>query len=263
MNGDKNAQCARSSSHLENLVYAAIDTLVQQSPELFDIRDETGGTGTGQYRVLDKERYLNGLVSLLQASGLCAERDPDDYNYEQLLVKQDGTFSETFDVLLGTGYIHRIGMYRLTCVPASFPVDRGDAPPVGSGCGPPYPPPISRVNVKLHFPGGDYDLLDSTPIVGPDAAYCAAVGFTDGRSFCAVRPDGSPERVACEGWRMGPAKDTGRPGPTWTRDGNYCTGPASGCENHPDNQYDVRAYASGRYEACGQNGVCGELIVRR
>ncbi len=71
-------------------------------------------------------------------------------------------------------------------------------PPPGT-CGLPLPPALHHFNLKCGTPW-----CDSTPIVGPDVAYCAAVGFTDGRSFCAVRPDCSgpgcefKDRVACE-----------------------------------------------------------------
>ena len=104
-------------------------------------------------------------------------------------------------------------------------------------------------------------MLDSTPLVGPDADYCAKIGFTDGRSICPVRPEGHPEREACELYVTGRAADTGRPGPTWYRGGGFCTGPAAGCENHPDNQYQVLAYLGGTYKACARNGVCGEVVV--
>jgi hypothetical protein len=135
-------------------------------------------------------------------------------------------------------------------------------PPAGSGCGLPHPPEISRVNVKIHLKGGGAWTLDSTPLVGPDRDYCAEIGFTDGRQFCPVRPEGHPEREACETWAVGTAVDTGRAGPTWRRNGSLCTGPPS-CENHPDNQYFVRAIASGTYEACPRSGGCGTLEVSR
>jgi hypothetical protein len=98
--------------------------------------------------------------------------------------------------------------------------------------------------------------------VGPDAAYCKQIGFTDGRSFCPVRPEGHPERGACETWAVGYAEDTGRPGPTWRHNGSLCLG-APICENHPDNQYFVRAIAGGTYEACPRKGGCGTLDVSR
>ena len=51
-----------------------------------------------------------------------------------------------------------------------------------------------------------------TPLVGPDAAYCAALGYTDGRLFCPPRLDGDPKREACEVQVM-------RGDPDWRSDG--------------------------------------------
>jgi hypothetical protein len=144
--------------------------------------------------------------------------------------------------------------------PGSTP-DPGGSSEGASECGSPTPPALSVLNVKVHLRGGDAWVLDSTPLVGPDIAYCAKIGFTDGRSFCAVRPEGNPEREACELYVTGRAADTGRPGPTWYLGGSFCTGRASGCENHPDNQYQLLAYGGGQYKACGRNGVCGEVDV--
>jgi hypothetical protein len=133
-----------------------------------------------------------------------------------------------------------------------------------SSCGEPVPPPVSRMNVKLHGASGDRAVLDSTPLVGPDAAYCKRIGFTDGRTFCPVRAEGHPERQACEAARVGRAADTGRPGPTWSANGKRCNGPDGGvaCLNHPDNQYLVFAYGSGTFKACTQSGVCGEVVLQ-
>lgn len=136
------------------------------------------------------------------------------------------------------------------------------AAPQASGCGDPLPGALAQINVKVHQRGDSRWLLDSTPIVGPDAAYCAKIGFTDGRSMCPVRVEGHPEREACELYVTGRARDTGRSGPTWYVDGSLCTGPPA-CDNHPDNQYQVFAYKNGLYKACGKNDVCGELTVAR
>jgi len=137
----------------------------------------------------------------------------------------------------------------------------GTAGPASFGCTRPLPPEISRVKVKIHVRGDEFWTLDSTPLVGPSAGYCAQIGFTDGREYCPVRPEGHPEREGCEAWAVGTARDTGRVGPTWTRNGSACSGRASGCENDPDNQYLVRAYLGGLFEACARNGVCGEVVV--
>jgi hypothetical protein len=104
--------------------------------------------------------------------------------------------------------------------------------------------------------------LDSTPLVGPDADYCRIVGFTDGRRFCPVRPEGHPERFACEQMISGKAVDTGRYGPTWRRDGALCDGSVN-CANHPDNQYLLWAFKSGMYTACFQEIYCGDVLVER
>ena len=129
-----------------------------------------------------------------------------------------------------------------------------------SGCGSPTPPALSRLNVKVHLRLATAWVLDATPLVGPDAAYCAKIGFPD-RSICPVRPEGNPERAACELYVTGRAADTGRPGPTWYRGSNLCTGPASGCSNHDQNQYLLLVHTAGTYRACGRNGVCGEVDV--
>jgi hypothetical protein len=259
--GDLNAECFKTSSKLLGALLDAMDLLVQQQPQLFDKTDEAGA-GTGQYRVLDREPYLNGLVANLIAAGYCSERDPDDANYERILVKNENGFSENYDVLTGSGHMRRGGSYFETCAPANFPVDRGGLPSPGSGCGYPYPPPVVKMNCKVHLYGSDVYTLDSTALVG-DPAYCAEVGFTDGRGLCPVRPEDSPERVPCEIWRVGNAKDTGRPGPTWTVGGQYCTGPESGCENHPTNQYGLLVYKSGAYQVCANSGTCCTVQVER
>lgn len=137
------------------------------------------------------------------------------------------------------------------------------APPQDAGgCHEPLPPPLGQMNVKIHQRGDGRWLLDSTPLVGPDAAYCAKIGFTDGRTMCPVRVEGHPEREACELYVTGRAQDTGRSGPTWSVDGSACTGKPV-CENHEANQYQVYAYKSGVYMACGKNGACGQVTVDR
>jgi hypothetical protein len=100
--------------------------------------------------------------------------------------------------------------------------------------------------------------LDSTPLV-KGADYCREIGYTDGRIRCPVRPDGHPEREACEAYVVGMAEDTGRTGPTWTRNGEYCDG--HWCENTPHNQYMLWAYDGGLYKACVESGVCGSVEV--
>jgi hypothetical protein len=127
-------------------------------------------------------------------------------------------------------------------------------------CGTPLPPALARINVKVHLRGSAAWTLDSTPLVGPDAAYCASIGFPD-RDVCPVRPEGNPERSACELYAMGRAVDTGRPGPTWYHGASLCKGGTTGCENHSDNQYLLRVFTGGNFRACSRSGVCGDVDV--
>lgn len=138
--------------------------------------------------------------------------------------------------------------------PGATPTPSPTAAPV-AGCGDPLPK-LSKMGVKIHLRGPKYT-LDSTPKVH-DAAYCKKVGFPD-RTECPVRPEGHPERIACETYAVGHALDTGRAGPTWYKDGKLCNGDE--CENHPDNQYLLWAYTSGHYQACTEDDLCGGIQV--
>ncbi len=130
-------------------------------------------------------------------------------------------------------------------------------------CGYPAPPPVARFNVKVLSHQADRYTLDSTPLVGPDAAYCARVGYPD-RTFCPVRLEGDPERSACEAAIVGVAGDTGRAGPTWSANGGPCDGNDHGgasCANHGSNQYLAFAWGTGTFRACAASGVCGEISL--
>jgi len=258
-------ECSRGrSSTLLNDVSAAIDLLSQQNPKVLDPKDEAS-PGSGQYRILDQKAMVAGVVNNLRAAGLCAQADYD-YPLERINVKNSNDVSEDFDLVLSSGYVRRgLGSYRQSCNPAAFPIDADAAwPPSGSGCGKPYPPPVTRFNSKIHLWGTQYVTLDSTAIVGPNLAFCAAIGYTDGRDQCTVRVNGDPERIPCEQWAVGKAKDTGRYGPTWTFNGETCKGLAvNGCENHPDDQYALLASKGGLYVMCAQNGACGQVAVDR
>jgi hypothetical protein len=146
--------------------------------------------------------------------------------------------------------------------PGTQPPDEDPLPgnPGGGSCSDPQPPALSRMEVKVHIVGANRLVLDSTPLVGPDEAYCRLIGFTDGRRFCPSRPEGNPERFACDAMIVGNAADTGRPGPTWRANGGACV-IANGCENHPDNQFLAFAYGPGTFQACSSSSICGTLEV--
>jgi hypothetical protein len=118
--GDVDAECSsRVNIHLAD-VEAAIDTLVKDRPELFNLTDEAS---PGSYRVLDNEEYFSGVIANLQAKGFCAAKLG-----EQLQVKASNDLSEEYDILLSSGHIRRgVGSYLKTCTPAAFPLEPEDA----------------------------------------------------------------------------------------------------------------------------------------
>jgi hypothetical protein len=150
-----------------------------------------------------------------------------------------------------------------TPAPGPTPAPAPTAQPPGDtgGCGQPLPPPISRMGAKIHIRGPNRYTLDVTPQVH-DLDYCTKIGFVN-RIDCPVRPEGAPDRFACEIYAIGYAEDTKRPGPTWKRNGHYCTGEAGDCENHEENQFLLYAFGGGYYEACTDDGVCGGVQVDR
>lgn len=157
-----------------------------------------------------------------------------------------------------------------TPVPVPTPTPDPNVPPLGSACGKPYPPPISRLHVKVLYKGQESWTVDSTPLVGPNQEYCHSIGFVDGRSICPLRPEGAPDRAACEEWRAGTAKDTGQPGPTWTfiepgtGKESYCSSAEGApCDHHPNGPFTVKAYKGGTYRVCTEAGACAETLVDR
>jgi hypothetical protein len=121
--GDPAAECAKRSPELLAAMDAAIDRIVRERPDLFNTQEEAGAN-TGQYRVLDRDAYVDGVIANLRAAGLCAERTLDR---ERVQVKSANTFSEEWDVLTSSGFIRRGSYsYRQTCEPAVFPVEAPD-----------------------------------------------------------------------------------------------------------------------------------------
>jgi len=117
--GSLTASCQRVSPRLLDNMEAAIDRLVREHPEIFNRADENGAN-TGQYRVVKSDEYLDGVISNLRATGLCAERTMDR---ERIVAKTTSSFSEEWDVLTSTGFIRRgRNSYLRTCTPASFPI---------------------------------------------------------------------------------------------------------------------------------------------
>ena len=63
--------------------------------ELYDHADENG-EGTGQYRVHDRDAYLQAVLTELRAVGLCPQLD---FVEETVQVKDTNDLSEDFELL--------------------------------------------------------------------------------------------------------------------------------------------------------------------
>jgi hypothetical protein len=97
-------------------VDAAVNRLMSENPALFDFGD------VSTPRVKDTTAYYSGVLSNLRAAGFCA-----NFDGAEVQVKNTNDFSEQYDVLLSDGAVRRgPGAYRLTCAPASFPLDPED-----------------------------------------------------------------------------------------------------------------------------------------
>jgi hypothetical protein len=117
--GTVDTSCARHVPVFVEDVDGAINLLGDQHPEIFNKNDTAG---TAQWRVLDTERFIAGVVANLQARDYCA-----GFDLQNVQVKNSNSFSEDYDILLSTGYVRRgASTYRQTCQPASFPLDPAD-----------------------------------------------------------------------------------------------------------------------------------------
>jgi hypothetical protein len=150
-------------------------------------------------------------------------------------------------------------------VTSPTPVPTPTPDPVTSKCLPPTPPPIHGMKIKVHVDQGYRKLLDSRPIVQNLDGYCAKVGASASAPYCDTRLEGDLQREACDALAVGKAEDTGRYGPTWTRNDEPCgsggEGQDAGCVNSPDNQFLVIAKGPGHYLACPREGPCGGFEI--
>jgi hypothetical protein len=106
--------CGRESSQFVSAVGEAIDTVVREHPEFFDLSARQ--PGPGWYKILNVSAYDTAVAEALKAKGLCARHDG-----EELVVKGTNTFSEHLDISTAEGNIRRgDGSYRSTCYPAAF-----------------------------------------------------------------------------------------------------------------------------------------------
>jgi hypothetical protein len=149
-----------------------------------------------------------------------------------------------------------------TPLPGPAPVPTPTPDPLAglkAQCGEPMPTPLFGVKVSVQLDNGFRKLVDSRPVVenvgqGTADSYCAKVGFDARAIYCDTRPEGHPQREACDILVVGKAPDTGRYGPSWSKDGKPCVNAGSetapGCTNHAENQFLVISRGPGNLLAC-------------
>ena len=192
----------------------------------------------------DPHETLRLLAAALVEAGECSEGPwgkATGHGDAVVIIGNDGAHEEWHAVAFTDGCYTPGGKYKN----AWF---LGTVPPPPNTCGPPRPPALHHINLK---PGNPW--ASGTPLVGPDRDYCASVGFTDGRSFCSVRPDCDPatqncpfpDRAACEELVMGGD-------PLWRSDGRIIV--------KGDNPYNARCCLPGNTGAkCQGAPVCTYL----
>ena len=108
-----------------------------------------------------------------------------------------------------------------TAVPAPTPTPTPTPDPLAAlkaQCGQPMPTPLYGIKVSVQLDNGFRKLVDSRPIVinegqGTTNSYCGKIGFDSRAPYCDTRPEGHPQREACDILVVGRASDTGRYGP--------------------------------------------------
>jgi hypothetical protein len=125
--------------------------------------------------------------------------------------------------------------------------------PAGLTCSSPTPPPLLRMQLKIHAEDNGRVVLDSKPLVPNIDHYCDRVGFGDWK-FCDTRPEGDLERVACDILATGKSAETGRWGPSWYYNGQSCS-QTTQCAEHPTQQFMAIAKNSGTFMACAADTV--------
>jgi hypothetical protein len=107
--------CPRQEPSFLNEVESALDQLVRQEPQLFNLKKTSKGCANC-YQIVDSDRYVQRMAELMSERGLCGL-----YDGEELAVKRTNAFNDQYDIFTADGFIRRqLGSYRSTCYPAWF-----------------------------------------------------------------------------------------------------------------------------------------------
>jgi hypothetical protein len=107
--------CPREVPSFLSQVESAMDQLIRQEPQLFNLNKTSKGC-PNCYQVVDADRYVQRMAELMSQRGLCGL-----YDGEELAVKKTNDFNDQYDIFTSDGFMRRgLGSYRSTCRPAWF-----------------------------------------------------------------------------------------------------------------------------------------------
>ncbi len=115
-NPSSTSWCTTCRPNLGEAVNAAIDRVLIERPDLFNVDDVNGGP-----RILDYDRYMTAVVSALNQTGMCGRIDPEG----EIGVKSSDSFSEQWLIASRAGWSPPSGnwvwrKFRGRETPASF-----------------------------------------------------------------------------------------------------------------------------------------------
>jgi hypothetical protein len=181
--------CSKTSPAFLSEVDTAINRLVQQEPQIFDLNEQLG---PGGYRVRSAGAYYVGVLRNLEAMGLCAAFDG-----EEVQVKNTNDFSDQYHILISSGHVRRgPASYRVTCFPAAFPTEpapallpRGDCSLPSSrevACSRDEPHYLAEVEAAItRLAQARPDIVEGDTVRSPDAYYAGVVANLREVGFCA------------------------------------------------------------------------------
>jgi len=107
--------CPRLEPSFLSEVESAMDQLVRQEPQIFNLNRTSKGC-PNCYQVVNADRYVQRMAELMSQRGLCGL-----YDGEELAVKRTNAFNDQYDIFTSDGFMRRqLGSYRSTCTPAWF-----------------------------------------------------------------------------------------------------------------------------------------------
>lgn len=115
-NPGASASCTKPQRRLEADVNAAIDRVITQRPDLFNLADVDGGP-----RILNYEAYMIAVVAAIGETGLCGKVDAEG----EIGIKMSNAYNEQWIIASKAGYNPPVGnwvqrKYVGACSPATF-----------------------------------------------------------------------------------------------------------------------------------------------